>query len=75
MSDCDFINVPSVDSSGQSKLLNHWEGINGGLGFNPDISLQAVIRRHHPSMALTVTTSNNGTPSASSQLTLQQTPN
>lgn len=58
MSDSDFT---LVTTSSHHKVFNDFETINSATGFNPDTSLQAALRRHNPDLALTVTTSSNGT--------------
>ena len=50
-----------VTSSSHHKLSDDWIDINGAVGFNPDIALQAALRRQNPDLALTVTISSNGT--------------
>ena len=49
-----------VPSSDHHKLSDDWKAINGGIGFSPDTSIQAALRRQYPDLALTVTTSGNG---------------
>ena len=55
-----------VTSSNHPQIYSDWVGINGAAGFSPDIALQAALRRQYPGLALTVTTSNNGTSSITS---------
>ena len=56
-SEASFTLVPSSD---HHKLSDDWIAINGGIGFSPDTSIQAALRRQYPELALTVTTSGNG---------------
>lgn len=50
-----------ISSSSRPKVFDDWEGINGATGLNPSTSFEAALRRHYHDLAVTVTTSNNGT--------------
>ena len=50
-----------VTTSSHHKVGDDWEAINGAVGFNPNISLLAALRRQYPGLAITVTLSSNGT--------------
>ena len=65
MSDLEGFTI--VTSSSDHKIFPDWEAINGATGFNPNTSLEAVLRRQYADLALTVTTSGNGTSSVAFQ--------
>lgn len=54
-----------ISSSSRPKAFDDWEAINGATGFNPSTSFEAALRRHYHDLAVTVTTSSNGTFSTS----------
>ena len=64
MSDSEQFTVVTSSASSHRRVFEDWEAINGAVGFNPDTSLQAALHRQYPDLALTVTTSANGTFSA-----------
>ena len=55
-----------VTTSSHHKVADDWGAINGAVGFSPDISIQAALRRQYPDLALTVTTNGNCTFSTNS---------
>lgn len=65
MSDSEAYTI--VTSSSNHNVFEDWEAINGAVGFNADTSFQAALRRQNPGLALTVTTSDNGTSSIALQ--------
>lgn len=52
-----------VTSSSHPKAFDDWAAINGAAGFNPHTSFEVALRRQYSGLALTVTTSGNGTSS------------
>lgn len=65
MSDSELFTV--ITSSSHTKAYDDWIEINGNAGFNPDTAFQAALRRQFPGLAMTVTTSGNGTSSIAFQ--------
>lgn len=61
MSDSEPFTLVTSSASSHHKAFEDWEAINGAVGFNPDTSFQAALRRQYIGLALTVTTSGNGT--------------